>query len=193
MKVYHMSETLKLGDTLEVDHQKLITLTEPFVQALEHSLDCFYGMVLNGKYLYAVLCKFGLKEWSNYLKWATEGVFEFVRKTEFPNAISRLNCNYFYDNLENIKRLYEYDWGQESEETRSKLHLFEVVIDDDAPQKNDMKLFDKAYDAMEKQDVQTVLACAQGYYAGDHTENPIWEILIQKDVKVKKDITALLR
>ena len=60
MKAYHMSETLKIGDTLEVDHQRTVNLAEPFVQALEHSIDCFYGMVLNGKYFCAVLRKFRL-------------------------------------------------------------------------------------------------------------------------------------
>ena len=192
MKVYHMSETLKLGDTLEVDHQRLMSLAEPFVQALEYSLDCFYGMVLNGKYLYAMLNKFGLREWSNYVKWSTEGIFEFIRKTEFPNAISRLNCNFFYDNLDNVKRLYEYDWGQESDETRSNIHLFEMEVDD-AAQKYDMSIFDEAYDVMERLDVQAALACARSYYAGEHSEGPIWEILSKKSIKVTKDITAFLR
>ena len=35
MKAYHMSETLKIGDTLEVDYQRTVNLAEPFVQALE--------------------------------------------------------------------------------------------------------------------------------------------------------------
>ena len=81
MILYHMSQTLKLGDELTPDYQKNMTLVQPFVQALEQSPDCFYGMVLNGKYLYAVLGKFKLWEWSDYAKWATEGAFEYVRKT----------------------------------------------------------------------------------------------------------------
>ncbi|MBD5480687.1 MAG: hypothetical protein HDR14_15640, partial [Lachnospiraceae bacterium] len=52
-----MSETLRSGDILEVDHQKTVNLAEPFVQALAHSTDSFYGMVLNGKYFCAVLRK----------------------------------------------------------------------------------------------------------------------------------------
>ena len=111
MKLYHMSQTLRLGDELTPDYQKNMALVQPFIQALEQSVDCFYGMVLNGKYLYAVLGKFKLWEWSDYAKWATEGAFEFVRKTEFPDSCSRMKCNYFYDDLPNCKRLYEYDWG----------------------------------------------------------------------------------
>lgn len=194
MKAYHMSETLRLGDTLEVDHQKIVNLAEPFVQALEHSTDSFYGMVLNGKYFCAVLRKFRLWEWSDYAKWSVEGAFEFIRRTEFPDAISRLQCNYFYDNPENVRRLYEYDWGNESEEVQSNIHLFQVMLDDDAVQKYDMRIYDQAYDAMEKsQDVQTVLDCARRYFAGEHTDKPIWEILSDSNIKITEDVTALLR
>lgn len=194
MKAYHMSETLRSGDTLEVDHQKIVNLAEPFVQALEHSTDSFYGMVLNGKYFCAVLRKFRLWEWSDYAKWSVEGAFEFIRRTEFPDAISRLKCNYFYDNLENVRRLYEYDWGNESEEVQSSIRLFQVMLEDDAVQKYDMSIYDQAYNAMEKsQDVQMVLDCARRYFAGYHTEKPIWEILSDRNIGVTEDVTALLR
>ncbi|MCM1056502.1 MAG: hypothetical protein NC517_02705 [Firmicutes bacterium] len=194
MKAYHMSETLKAGDILEVEHQKLIKLAEPFLQALERSEDCFYGMVLNGKYLEAVLERSGIREWSDYAKWATEGAFEYIRRTEFPNAISRLKCNFFYNELENVRLLYEYDWGAEPEEIQKRIHLFEVMLDDDAACRYDMSLYDRAYDAMEDtQDVQTVLTCARKYFAGEHTERPVWEILSDKNILITEDITALLR
>lgn len=193
-KAYHMSETLKAGDTLESDHQELINLAQPFVKALETSVECYFGMILNSKYMYAVLEKFGLHEWSDYAKRSTEGAFEFIRKTEFPDAISRLKCSYFYDNLENVKKLFDYDWGNEPTEIKNKIRLFEVLLDDGSVQKCDMKLFDQAYNAMEKaEDVQTVLDCARKYFSGAHTENPtIWEILTDKSIKITKDITALL-
>lgn len=194
MKAYHMSETLRIGDTLEAGHQELANLAEPFAQALERSEDCLYGMILNGKYLCAVLDKSGLREWSDYVKWSTEGIFEFIRKTEFPNAISRLRCNYFYEDLENARRLYEYDWGHEPEEVQSRIHLFEVMLDDDTVKKYDMSIYDQAYDIMEKnQDVQAVMACARRYFAGEHTERPVWEILCGRNVTISKDITSLLR
>ena len=193
IKAYHMSETLRLGDTLEVDHQELINFVEPFVQALEHSLDCFYGMVLNGKYTYAVLRKSGLWEWADYVKWSTEGVFEFIRRTEFPGAISRLGCNFFYDDLENVKRLYEYDWGEEPQEIQSRIHLFEVMLEEDS-QRFDMSIYDQAYDVMEKkQDVQMAMDFARKYFAGEHTEKPVWEILSGRNVYITEDITSLLR
>ena len=194
MILYHMSQTLKLGDEMKPDYQKNMKLVQPFIQALEQSEDCFYGMVLNGKYLYAVLSKFKLWEWSDYAKWATEGAFEFIRKTEFPDSYGRMASNYFYDDLPNCKKLYEYDWGCESEEEQLKVHLWEVDVDDVAPQRRDMNIYDEAYNAMsEKQDVKLVLSCARRYFAGEQTAEPVWEIMSDKPAKVVKDISEYIR
>ena len=82
MKVYHMSDTLQLGMSLQRDYKKNMELTLPFVQALERSEDCFYAMFFNAKYLRAVLGKFGMKDMAtNYTKWAVEGVFEYIRRS----------------------------------------------------------------------------------------------------------------
>ena len=194
MKLYHMSQTLQLGDTLTPDYQKNMALVQPFVQSLEKSEDCFYGMILNGKYLYAVLGKFDLWEWSDYAKWATEGAFEFIRKTEFPDSHSRMNCNYFYDNLPDCKKLYAYDWGCESEEEQAKVHLFEVDVEDDAPQKRDMNIYDEAYNAMsESQNVRLVLDCARRYFGGEQSATPVWEMLSPRAAKAVTDVTSYLK
>ena len=91
MIVYHMSETLKLGDRLEPDHQRTEALSRPFIQALERSEDCFYAMMLTGKYMFAVLDKSGLREWADYAKWCTEAIFEYVRQREFQ--IEKIGLN----------------------------------------------------------------------------------------------------
>ena len=44
MILYHMSDTLKLGDEMALDFKKTMNLAQPFVQALEQSQDCFYAM-----------------------------------------------------------------------------------------------------------------------------------------------------
>lgn len=103
MILYHISDTLQLGETMSQDYKNNMELLVPFVQALERSEDCFYAMLLNGKLLKSVLGKFGMRDMqTNYVKWATEGIFEFVRKTEFPGSYSRMLSNYFYDNLPDI-------------------------------------------------------------------------------------------
>lgn len=194
MMLYHMSDTLKLGDRMTPDHKRTGDLALPFVQALEQSEDCFYAMVLNGKYLQAVLGKFRLWEWSDYVKWSVEGAFEYIRKTQFPHCVSRINCNYFYDNLEACKILYEYDWGQASEEERNQIRLFEMELDADTVEKRDMRIFDEAYEAMDKsEDVQTVLACARRYFAGEQTAQPVWEIMSDRPAQAVRDISEHLR
>ena len=94
MILYHISQTLRIGDELVPGKQKLSELAEPFAQGLERSRDCFCAMLLSGKYMYAVMNRSGLREWADYAKWATEGLFEYVRRSAFPEAVSRLNCVY---------------------------------------------------------------------------------------------------
>ena len=194
MKLYHMSQSLQLGDVLIPDYQKTMELVQPFVQALERSVDCFYAMVLNGKYMYALLGKFKLWEWSDYAKWATEGAFEFIRKTEFPHCYGRISSNYFFDNLPDCRKHYACDWANESKEEQEKVHLFEVEVEDEAPQRRDMNIYDEAYDALStSQDVQSVLDCARRYFRGEQTEAPVWEIMSTKPAKAVGDISEYLR
>lgn len=194
MTLYHMSQSLQQGDTLTPDFQRSTELVQPFIQALEKSEDFFYGMILNGKYMFAVLDRSGLREWADYAKWATEGAFEYIRKAEFPGSYSRLASNYFYDNLPDCKKLYDYDWGGESEEEQKKVHLFEVEVADETPQKRDMNIYDEAYDAMcTSQDISFVLDCARRYFAEEQTEHPVWEILSPKTAKAVNDVSMYLR
>lgn len=193
MRLYHISQTLKLGDTLTPGHQQFLDLSEPFIQGLERGTDCFYAMLLNGKYLFAVMKRSGLREWADYAKWAAEGLFEYVRRREFPEAASRLACVYYYDNLDDCRRLYEEDWGEETPEEREKVRLFAVVVEDPAPQRRDMSLYDEAYDAVQRLDPETALALAARYFRGEATEKPVWEILSDRPGKAVEDLTAILR
>ena len=193
MKVYHMSDTLKLGDALTPDHKRTTDLTEPFVQALEQGVDCYYAMVLNGKYMRAVLGKFKMWEWTDYVKWSVEGAFEYIRRKEFPQLCSRIRSNYYYDNLPNCKVLFDCDWGRAPQEERDAIRLYEIDLEDDAPLCLDMRMYDEAYNAMdEREDVQAVLDCARRYFRGEATANPVWELLSDKPARAVKDLTAYL-
>ena len=195
MKLYHLSDTLKLGEAMSLDYKKNFELALPFTQALERGEDCFYSMLFNAKYLKAVLKKFGMQDMpTNYVKWAVEGVFEYIRKTEFPSSYSRLLSNYFYDNLEDIKRLYEVDWNMTEKEDRFNFHLYEIQLEDENPQKRDMLLFDTAFDAMwDRDDLETVIHSARRYFAGEASDDPVWEILSEKPARAAVDITHYLR
>lgn len=191
MKLYHMSESSIVK--IDPDAKNCFELCEPFVQALEYSMDCFYGMVMNAKYTFAVLNKYHLREWSNYVKWATEGVFEFVRKNEFPSCISRMKCVYYYADIPYSKKLYIEDYGDESQEDRQKLRLYEVTVENGNFDKRDMSLYDTAYDIMsEKQDLNAIMELARQYYAGKHSTFPIWEYLSDIPAENLRDITFVL-
>lgn len=194
MLLYHISDTLQLGEMMSQDYKKNMELVVPFVQALKRSEDCFYAMVLNAKLLKSVFGKFGMQDMqTNYVKWATEGIFEYIRMTEFPESYSRILSNYFYDNLPDIKRLYEVDWDMKEKAERCNFHVYEIELEDEAPQKRDMLLFDEAFDAMwDNDDIQTAIGLARRYFKGEHTTTPVWEILSDKSAKAVKDITFIL-
>ena len=192
--LYHMSQTLILGEEMKNDFEKKSELTLPFVYALEKSIDFFCNMLVNGQSQQTVPDELVRLDRAKYETYSIEGVFEFVRKTEFPNCLSRLKCKYFFDNLENYRILYEAGWKQEPEEERAKIHLYEIELDDECPQRCDMLLFDEAIDSMlEKQDVEAVLSCARRYFSGQQSTTPVWEIMSDKPAKAVKDITDILR
>ena len=194
MRLYHISDTLQLGETMAQDFKKNMELVIPFVQALQRSEDCFYAMLLNAKLLKSVLGKFGMRDMqTNYVKWATEGSFEYIRLTEFPKSYSRMRSNYFYDNLADIRRLYEVDWNMAEKAERFNFHVYEIEVEDEVPQKRDMLLFDEAFDAMwDNDDIHTAMDCARRYFSEEHTAAPVWEIMSDKPAKAVRDITFIL-
>lgn len=186
MKVYHMSQTLKLGDELQVGYKGNAERCDIFVEALEKSEDCIHGMIVSKKT--------EIEKWNDYVKWCVEGIFEFVRKTEFPAIPCRLNCNYYFENLTPFKILYEAGWAQEPEEERAKIRIYEVELDEEHPIKCDMMLFDEAYDVMfDSQNIKVAINCARKYFSGCSSTNPIWEIISDNHAKAVKDISGYLK
>lgn len=178
MTVYHISETLSAGDALEPGHGRYDRLAEPFLQALEMGQEWLRIMLLQGKYLYQVLGRSGLREWADYAKWSTEAVLEYVRRREFPHCPSRLACCYYYDSEDQARIFYQQDWGGERPEVREKVHLFAVELEDPTPCRYDMNLYDLAYSAIEdRQDTASALAFARQYFSGEGTADPVWEIV----------------
>lgn len=194
MIVYHYSQTLNEGDRLEPGHQDFSDLCEPFIKALAHGRECFYAMLLNGKYMFAVLNRSNLRYWADYAKWATEGLFEFVRRNEFPGCASRLKCSYFCTERDECIRMFNEDWGEEEEEDRAKVRLFEVEVSKDSLEKRDISLYDAAFDAInDSEDIETALNLARRYFSGDHGDEPNWEYLSADEAVAVKDISCFLR
>ena len=194
MIVYHYSPTLKEGDRAEPGHLDFSDLCEPFIRALERSRDCFFGMLLNGSYMFAVLNRSNLRYWAGYAKWATEGLFEYVRRTEFPQCVSRLRCCYFCVDLDDCIRMFNEDWGEEDEEERAKVHLFEIEVPRESLEMRDISVYDEAYDLInDRQDIEGAIGLARKYFSGGHGDEPRWEYLSAADAVAVKDISHLLR
>ena len=118
-KVYHSSDTAQVGTRLINDYKKNIELVRPFVIALKQNKEFFFNLCLSGQYIRAVLGKFNMKNMDTYfVKWASEGIFEYVRQNEFPEFPNRIESNYFFDSIESSKRLFEEDWGEADQEER---------------------------------------------------------------------------
>lgn len=185
MKVYHMSQTLHVGDKLKAGYKRNEVRCKEVIDALEQSEQCLETTIAS--------MKLQDDEWREYVKWCVEGIFEFVRKSEFSFLSSRLNCSYYFDNLEYYKILYEAGWAQKSEEERAQIRLFEVALEEEHPTKCDMLLFDEAFDVMlNTKSIKGVIECARKYFSGKCSREPVWEIMSDKSAIVTKDVTEML-
>ena len=111
MKAYHMSQTLQVGDKLKAGYKRNEIRCREVISTLEQSEQCLETTIAP--------MKLQGDEWREYVKWCVEGIFEFIRETEFSFLPSRLNCSYYFDNIEYYKVLYEAGWAQKSEEERN--------------------------------------------------------------------------
>lgn len=97
MKAYHMSQTLQVGDKLKAGYKRNEIRCREVISTLEQSEQCLETTIAS--------MKLQGDEWREYVKWCVEGIFEFVRETEFSFLPSRLNCSY-YSTILNIIKCY---------------------------------------------------------------------------------------
>lgn len=197
MILYHMSETLQLGDEVKLDYKEYSDLAEPFVKALNFSYDAFYGMFMNANYVGNVLAKYNLKGMPTHeIKWATEGIFEYIRRKECPEKCNRLNSIYYFDDIDKCKKLYTEDWENATPEEKGKIKLFEMEVSGNILE-CDMTLFDEAFDLvwdLEHPDqLGEIFEIARKYFRGEKGDEPVMEIISDGKAVAKRDITELLK
>ena len=111
--------------------------------------------------------------------------------SEFPCCPCRLESSFYYDNEAECRRYYQLDWGEASPEERENVHLFAVELEDPAPRRFDMNLYDLAYDAMEmRQDLSAVMNLARRYFSGEETDDPVWEIVSACPAKAVHELAS---
>ena len=177
-----MSETLQLGDEVKLDYKEYSDLAEPFVKALNFSYDAFYGMFMNANYVGNVLAKYNLKGMPTHeIKWATEGIFEYIRRKEFP---------------EKCKKLYTEDLENATPEEKEKIKLFEMEVSGNILE-CDMTLFDEALDLVwdleDPDQLEEIFEIARRYFRGEKGDEPVMEIISDGIAVAKRDITELLK
>ena len=197
MILYHMSETLQLGDEVKLDYKEYSDLAEPFVKALNFSNDAFYGMFMNANYVGNVLAKYNLKGMPTHeIKWATEGIFEYIRRKEFPEKCSRLTSIYYFDDIEKCKKLYTEDLENATPEEKEKIKLFEMEVSGNILE-CDMTLFDEALDLVwdleDPDQLEEIFEIARRYFRGEKGDEPVMEIISDGIAVAKRDITELLK
>ena len=186
IRLYHMSQTLQLGDSLQPDFLQKKERYQPYIQALRNGGNSINDLIEHQRKNPSV-------DWNELVKCIVEGVFEYIRETEFPMIPSRLNSSYYFEGLEHFVTLYQAGWAQEPPEKQVLVHLFEIEIGEEQLHRFDMCVFDEAYDVMlERQDLPFVIESARKYFSGDHTTEPMWEIMSDKPAKAVKDITDCL-
>lgn len=194
MILYHVSDTLQLGETLNGDFMNLEPLIYPFFRALKRSEDCFFAMLMHAHYMSHVLYRNNIPDWTNCSKYATEAIFEYVRESRFPDCKSRIWSSYFSDDLDACRHFYDYVWRNTKDEVKARVHMYEIEIDQSTLEKRDMRLYDIAYDGMCADcDIDLAMDCAKRYFAGESSENPIWEYMSDAPAVAARDVTHLLK
>ena len=195
MKVYHMSDTLALGAALTPGYTAPLDLARPFLGALARGEDCFFGAFQAARFLGEGLARLGTSGMeTDAVKWAVEAVFEDVRRREFPQSVCRLTGNYYFRELAFCRELFREDWGRAPAAERARIRLFEVELEDSAPDCRDMRWFDAAYDGFWEadDDLEPVREKARRYFAGAATDRPVWELLSGCPAVSCRDLTPLL-
>ncbi len=186
MIAYHYSITYQGDPSLQNDYHKRYRLAEPYVRALQNGSSVFSAMLLLAMYhnRYLQSEKTG---WFEYAKDATEAVFEYVRKTEFPERVSRVNCVYAAEKLEEVRRQAKEDWGTDPE-NYEKLRILELELDPERTVIYDQSFFNQAYDRMQdyhgEQDLQKVMDLARSYFSGERSNDAVLEVLSDGENKV---------
>ena len=93
-----MSQTLQLGDSLQPDFLQKKERYQPYIQALRNGGNSIIDLIEYQRKNPSV-------DWNELVKCIVEGVFEYIRETEFPMIPSRLNSSYYFEGLEHFEKL----------------------------------------------------------------------------------------
>ena len=158
---------------------------EPFLLALERGRQVFDAVFYSAMYASRELVDLGLRKNENYRKDAVEGIFEYVRRTEFGGVpVSRLHCVYYCASLEEARKYAWDDALKGGGFTKEQVKLLTVETPEERAYAYDQEFYNAAMKAVEKNDIDAVFALARKYFALERTESPLIEILADGENRV---------
>ncbi len=189
MKLYHYSvDSYKGARHLTNDYKNNYQFAEPYILALRQSRKTFDAVFLATMYMSREVKALGLRKYENYQKDAIEGIFEYVRETEFPNDTSRLRCVYYCENKRDALDYVQEDCLSNGLFEKEQVVLLEVEVEENRIRRYDQSFFNLASEAIEQNDIDSVFSYARQYFSCRRSENPLIEIVADGDNIVLRKI-----
>lgn len=178
MKLYHYSvDSYKGAKHLTNDYKNNYRFAEPFILALRESRETFNAVFFATMYMSREVKALALRKYENYQKDAVEGIFEYVRETEFPKDTSRLRCVYYCESEKEALDYARDDCIASGLFTKDQVILLEVEVEENRVRRYDQSFFNLASEAIEQNDIDSVFVYARKYFSCQRSDNPLIEVV----------------
>ncbi|MBR1710587.1 MAG: hypothetical protein IJ719_17480 [Clostridia bacterium] len=178
MKLYHYSvDSYQGAKQLTNDYKNNYRFAEPYILALRESREAFDAVFLATMYMSREIKALGLRKYENYQKDAVEGIFEYVRETEFPENTSRLRCVYYCETEQEALAYAKEDCFSDGLFTKDQVALLEVEVEDSSIRRYDQFYYNLALEAIKKHNIDSVFAYARKYYSCQRSDHPLIEVV----------------
>ena len=189
MKLYHYSvDSYHGAEQLTNDYKDHYSFAEPYLLALRKSRDVFTAVFFATMYMSREVKALGFRKYENYQKDAVEGIFEYVRETEFPNETPRLRCVFYCDSEKEAVEYAMEDCISGGLFTKDQVVLLEVEVEEDRVRRYDQSYFNLASEAIERNDIDAVFQYARRYFSCQRTDTPLIEVVADGGNRVLRSI-----
>jgi hypothetical protein len=189
MKLYHYSvDSYQGANHLINDYKNNYRFAEPYILALRESAEVFKSVFFATMYMSREVKELGLRKYENYQKDAVEGIFEYVRETEFPKDTSRLRCVYYCESEKEALDYARDDCIASGLFNKEHVVLLEVEVEESRIRRYDQSFFNLASEAIEKHDIDSVFAYARQYFSGRRSDTPLIEVVADGNNNVLRTI-----
>lgn len=189
MKLYHYSvDSYQGAKHLTNDYKNNYQFAEPYILALRESREVFKTVFFATMYMSREVKALGLRKYENYQKDAVEGIFEYVRETEFPNDTSRLRCVYYCESEQEALDYAQDDCLSNGLFTKEQVVLLEVEVEESRIRRYDQSFYNLASEAIERNDIDSAFAYARQYFSCQRSNNPLIEVVADGDNRVLRSI-----